>query len=226
MRQFIRILAVILTIAVLVGTIYFLVQYNKDYVENNPNPSGDEKISIENKNEKVEVTLESKENIERYAKEEKESLISAIKSTINLNTIANVRKTINKKISKSYFGKLVIPNENSSEAVSGENSGEMETFIIPDSVQCSIQVAGSMINIVPEDDRIDSIEFHYRGDNKLVAYVRKYAGTNIKATYYFENGELLDKEVNTFDTKYNVFETETEILKRVDNLYNDFLKED
>ena len=55
-----------------------------------------------------DVTPESKENIEKIAKEEKESLISVIKSTINLNTIANVRNTSNKTIPKSYYGEIVL----------------------------------------------------------------------------------------------------------------------
>ncbi len=225
MKQFFRILSIILTIAILFATTYFLVKYNKDYVENHPVSSEENNVENNKPKEKAEVQLESKESIEKNAKEEKESLINTIKSTINMNIIANARKTINRKIHNSHYVVLKLENEiESGETVSGESSGE--DIQIPDMIPCTIQVAGSMVSIIPDDNRLDSFEYHYRGDNKLVAYVRKFAGSNIKATYYFENGELLDREVNSFDTKYNIFEEEKNILQRADDIYNSFLKED
>ena len=224
MKLFLKFLAVAVTIAIIVATTYYLVQYNKAFVENNPKQSSNEEADTDNGNIDIkDVTPESKENIEKIAKEEKESLISVIKSTINLNTIANVRNTSNKTIPKSYYGEIVL---NSYDDSGEEGSGEKETVQLPDTIRCTIQIAGSMINIVPDDDNLDSIEFHYRGDNKLVAYIRKYAKTSIKATYYFENGELLDKEINSFDQKYSVFESAEDILKRANEIYNAFLKEE
>ena len=226
MKQFFRIMAIIFTIVVLVGVTYFLIKYNKEYTENNPKPSGETKVSIEKPKEKAEVTIESKEAIEQYAKEEKDSLISGIKSSINLNTIANVRKTTSEKIKKAQYGEMIVWPNDSGEKLSGDNSGKVKEIQLPETILCNVQVAGSMINIVPVDSKLDSIEFHYRGDNKLIAYIRKFAGTNIKVTYYFENGELLDKEINTFDQRYNVAEDTANILKRADENYNAFLKEE
>ncbi len=224
MRQFVKIFIVLITIAVIVGTTYFLVNYNEEYVENHPASSEENKIEANKSKEKAEVTLESKESIEKYALEEKESIINTIKSTINMNIIANARKTVNRKINKSHYVELKVDNQNESgEIVSGEVSGE-EDIPIPDMIPCTIQVAGSMINIVPDDNRLDSFEYHYRGDNKLVAYVRKFAGTNIKATYYFDNGEFLDREVNSFDTKFNIAEDTADILRRANENYEAFLK--
>ena len=144
-----------------------------------------------------------------------------------MNIIANVRKTINTSITKAQYNEvlvdLFVSGDSGEKNMSGEESKKV---IIPDTIPCTVQIAGSMIYIVPQIDGLDSFEYHYRGDNKLMAYVREFAGTSIKATYYFENGELLDKEVNTFDTKYSVNENTEDILKRANDFYNSFLKED
>ena len=223
MRQFIRILAIIFTIVVLIGVTYFLVKYNTDYVANHPLPSGEEQVKINETKEKVEVTLESKEAIEKYAKEEKASLISSIKNTIKMNIGATVRKSINTNITKANYNEVafIVSSENASgNSLSGEDKIE-----IPDSIPCTIQIAGSMAYIIPNDRKLDSFEFHYRGDNKLVAYVREYAGTAVKASYYFENGELLEREVNDQDSKYNVFEDDGLILQRAEELYKLYFTE-
>ena len=131
MKQFFRILSIIITLVILFGTTYYLVQYNKEYIENNPSVSNeDENNNDTNKTvEKSEVKVESKENIEKYAQKEKENIVNEIKSTINMNLIANARNTINRKILKSHYGEIIHNNT----IASGEDSGEKEEIIqLPD----------------------------------------------------------------------------------------------
>lgn len=227
MRAFLRFVATLVTLLIIAVSVYYLARINREYKESHP--IVDSYTEAESSNKVVEPITKVEDNKTEdkdpntFSQEEKESILNGIRSIVNLNIMANVRKNEKISFTKEQYNPILYLNQ---EIKSGDESGEeLVTEDFPDSIDCNLQVAGSMAYITPQDSKYDSFQFHYSEDGNLVAYIREYANTNVKASYYFEHDEYLDYSINSLDRNYDIREDDKEILKRAKEIYSKYFLE-
>ena len=169
--RFFKFILIVLIIAVIVFEVYFLLKENKSFKENNPdintqNVSG-EVINNEVSGEEVEPTKP----------------IADVKTTVqDIDNIARLNiESSNVSTTVESVGLEVI----------GEKYKEMFSTLGTSSTTVTIQVAGTMIHLMPYSDFVNEEEFHYDEDGKLLLYVLTASGKGDKVKYYLNDKSII-----------------------------------
>ena len=200
MKSLLRFLITALVIGIILYETYFLIKENrmfdifhpeeyddeivttdngkKDDKQNTPICSGEKNTSTTIENEPKDEKEPVKPNSETYSS--KEALLDIIDRTEAKNTTSIVKDTIQDRVGLD---------------VVGAKYADLFNFLGTNSTSCTIQVAGSMISIMPASDFIDIQQFHYDEDGNLVLYVVEGAGSGFKTRYYFANNTLIEKKM-------------------------------
>lgn len=244
MKKFLKLLVTIIVILVIGYTIYFLMentsQYNArnsgDLIFNNSddilNQSGNNEISLENQSGNAEnmklpsgeenVEFEQTNNTEIIGNEDEEvgisgdnqlqndweSKVEEIKNIKNQNLSAIPTKTLEENIDIDIIvGKDKVFSELSKiSQVSG-----------------TVQVAGSMVYIMPDSELLDNTQYHYDKNGNLILYVRELSEYDKEARYYFENGTPIIINF-TVEKKHQMdFEKAEEIFQRAKLVYEKYM---
>jgi len=253
MREFLKLIVSILVILVITYTLYFFLYNDAKYQENhlsgegyisgeennsevtiNTNKEFAENNSISNNEESENENQNVKENNQKLnpneiLQESGDVLIEKIETLsgnpittkdlekniakINLietkNNLANLTKSIEDKVGVNIVG---IKNQDYMDSIS-ENK-----------VDVTIQVAGSMIYIIPMSDFVDNAQYHYDTNGELALYVCEIAGIGGEIRYYFENDSLLTQVANVEKEMQLNYESVEEILERAKLVYSKYMK--
>ncbi len=189
MKSFIRLIVMIIVFGVMICSVYYLVNENKKYqdtqicgykdkqntglIENNEEGNKDEHKEI--KNEKSDVVEPSYDFFDSSVEEQ----IAYIKLIEQRNIGANASKTIEENVGLETIG---------------VEYKDLFTEAQMDSALVVIQVAGSMISIMPYSDFIDAQEFHYDDNGNLVLFTYTETGRGLKSRYYVNRNEIISIE--------------------------------
>ncbi len=246
MKKFLRFIVTVLVISIVIGGTYFLIKESRRYKNNHPE---EVEVTVVNKDDVISPKTEDKkepmipadettiviisgETAQKSGEEEpelprsetfstKEALIDSIKLIEQRNVGANVTNTIQDKVG---------------EEVVGSKYKELFELLNTSTTSTTIQIAGSMIYIIPASDFLDSQQFHYDEDGNLVLYVVEGAGTGFKTKYYIVNETLIEKvgeDVGEIYDEANIESGEEMILDETDlqdvytrarSLYSEYLK--
>lgn len=229
MKKFIKFIVTILVVCIIGSTLYFVLKMNSDYQSSNSsgdNLSGDtllENTPSGELNEEVDNNLNvdeninntennSNENIENPEKtqvltiEEKENKIKEIE---NQNRTSNLTKTLEDNVGIDVMGT--------------KNTEFLESTGM-DAISINVQVAGTMVYIIPAPDFIDNAQYHYDENGNLVLYICELTGIGGEIRYYFENGNLLSQSYNVEEGAQINFENAEEIIQRANIIYEKYMK--
>lgn len=251
MKKFLRFLIIVLIIGGITYECYYLVNLNKEYKvkepisipniqENNEkelenNKDNNEKVlepanQDENKNKNVlvfpEDLEESSGEVEENPKEEpideseeetqidSGEIVDKIKELYIINNESNIDKTFEEKIGADILG---------------ETYEELFKMLKVDSTLVNIQIAGTMVHLLPYSDFIDEQEFHYDEDGNLVMYQTRGSGTGVVTDYYFHEGTLIERVFDSTDEgDGEIPDTDNisvdEVIARSKVIYDKYLK--
>jgi len=169
--KFFKFILIVLIIAIIAFEVYFLIKENKSFKENRsdvtPQVESGESINNEKSGEEVEPTKTSTD----------------VKSTVqDIDNIARLNiESSNVTTTVESVGVDVI----------GERYQEMFTALGQNSTTITIQVAGTMIHLMPYSDLVNEEEFHFDEDGKLILYVLTASGKGDKVKYYLNNDSII-----------------------------------
>lgn len=242
MRDFLKLIVSILVIGVISYTVYFLLYSNTEYQQNRI--SGDNilneeniqkdigkdndvteneiknNIDIENKDENlnlIDFPIKSgdvsEEKTEEFIQEMTSGDIEDKISKINLietkNNLANLSKSFEDNVGINVMGT--------------KNQDYFDSFDMSQ-MNVTIQVAGSMIYIIPMPDFVDNVQYHYDKNGNLALYVCELMGIGGEIRYYFDNEILLTKTTNVEENIEISYEDTNEIIMRSKLIYNQYMK--
>ncbi len=184
MKSFLKVIVTIIVIAVIIGSVYYLEKINSCYkIKQICDGKNDKKEETVNQIENNEVKEQEPANEVTPSSDFFNSSIEEQIAYINLieqrNIEANATKTIEENVGLETIGI--------------EYSDLFKTMQM-DSALVVIQVAGSMISILPYSDFIDAQEFHYDENGHLVLYTYTETGRGLKSKYYINNNEVISIE--------------------------------
>ena len=146
---------------------------------------------------------------DKYLINDWDSKIEAIKKIENQNKSAVPSKTIEDNVGIDIMGNMV--------------QDFMESFET-DELAVTVQVAGSMVYIIPASDFLDNTQFHYDENGNLILYIREFIGIGGEARYYFENGTPIIINMKVDKKNQMQFESTDEILQRSKIVYDKYMK--
>ena len=189
MKSFLRFVVTVLVLGILIFSVYYLVNKNKTYIPSVANNDGEENNQVVINDLEKDNTEKTDENLEENKDKEKtsndlsnssvEEQIAYIKLIEQRNIQANATKTIEENVGLETIG---------------VEYSDLFTTTQMDSVLVVVQVAGSMISIMPYSDFVDSQEFHYDENGKLVLFTYTETGRGLKSRYYINNDEVISIE--------------------------------
>ena len=182
MKNFLRFLITVLIIGIIIYAVYFLVTQNKIYKQTHPVEFNTEENTQESETNEPENEIQ--ENIEPVVQLSEEEIISNAKDIENANMNANVRSTIEGKVGLDVIGM---------------EYSELFEMTNMDSADVTIQVAGTMVNIMPFSDFIDNQEFHYDERGNLVLFAYTEQGRGLKTRIYVHDGKVIKIEKESED---------------------------
>ena len=232
MKKILQLIISLVVIALVGYTIYFLISSNNQYFEVKPN---DESGNIAENNQNDEdkaVTPEilssgneietddddktddntgvnNEENAEIVSGDTLESKIASINMIETKNRLANLTKSLEDDIGLEIIGL--------------KNKEYMESFET-DEMHVTVQVAGSMVYIIPFPDFVDNAQYHYDENGNLALYICEFIGVGGEVRYYFENGVLLTTQENVEEDIEITYESSEEIIDRAALIYERYMK--
>ena len=240
MREFLKLIVSILVVLVISYTVYFFLYSNSKYEQNQMDeeeilneelPQGDDEIDNESNfgdmNNEVHDEVEDEDSnlIDNPIKsgdvfegnqdggefvsgniEEKISKINLIETK---NNLSNLTKSF-----EDSLGADIIGTKNQDYFVSFDMT----------KMDVTVQVAGSMVYIIPTPDLVDNAQYHYDKDGNLALYICELVGVGGEVRYYFENGILLTQETNVEEDILINYENTKEIIERSKLIYNKYMK--
>lgn len=239
MRGFLKLVVSILVIAVISYTVYFLLYNNSKYHQNQIEAEG--VISKEPTQNDIEIDTNTEvddANNEEDGEEDKDSNLidNPIKSgddfEVNEDGIEFVSGDIEEKISKinlietkNNLSNLAKSLEDSlgADIMGTKNQDYFDSFDMTE-MAVTVQVAGSMIYIIPFPDLVDNAQYHYDKDGNLVLYICELIGVGGEVRYYFENGIPLTQETNVEEDIPINYESTNEIIERSKLIYDKYMK--
>lgn len=232
MKKILQLIISLVVIALVGYTIYFLISSNNQYYEVKPNnESGNIAENNQNDEDKA-VTPEilssgneietddddktddntgvnNEENAEIVSGDTLESKIASINMIETKNRLANLTKSLEDDIGLEIIGL--------------KNKEYMESFEI-DEMHVTVQVAGSMVYIIPFPDFVDNAQYHYDENGNLALYICEFIGVGGEVRYYFENGVLLTTQENVEEDIEITYESSEEIIDRAALIYERYMK--
>ena len=248
MRKFLKFIVSIIVIVIMIFTVYFFMQYSNQYTPGNENngekgsleyiksgennfeysqnenenntQSGDlvdgniiiEEISGENTFEEItsgDTSIENASGDIFYTAQEIEMKITAIKDIENQNKSISVPKTFEDSVGLDIIG---------------VNDKDFFTAFNLTELSVTIQIAGSMVYIIPNSDFIDNAQYHYDENGNLVLYICELIGVGGEIRYYYENGQFLKQEQIIEEEIEIEGENVLEILQRSKLVYEKYIK--
>lgn len=154
-------------------------------------------------------------------------------SEINIDDISNIdEEYFNKKISeinmietKNRLANLTNTIEDSVgiEIIGEKNQDYFDNFSIKE-MSVNIQIAGTMIYIIPMPDFVDNAQYHYDENGELALYICELTGIGGEVRYYFDNGKLLTRLENIEEDVIIPSENINEIVNRSKVIYDKYIK--
>ena len=238
MRSFLKFLCFAIVIAVSTFVIYFLINENNTYVRNEvtteqtekdetispqKNPSVPDSKSIEKQREDIKLrdilVLSGDNNLEAVSLTtiRKSNIDNIIERNIDENGV-NMFKGEN--IPLEAYGPIVRDTANS--RISSR------VILSQDYILGSVQVSGTMIYLMPDDESQDRIQYHFAENGKLVAFVREIVSDNeLKTIVYFDENEIpFEQYFNTKDKVKTFEENYDDIYNRAKYAYNKYFNEE
>lgn len=240
MREFIKLIVTIIVLVVISYTVYFFLESNAKYEERNNEEIIKEELNLNNENkenvlennelqnpivspensyatsgEKIENITSEEEQVDVIISGEKIEGLSEIISKINLietkNRLSNLNKTIEDNVGVDVIGQ--------------KNRDFFEIFP-EDKMAVTVQIAGTMVYIIPTPDLIDNAQYHYDADGNLALYICELVGIGGEIRYYYEDGKFLTKVTNVEDEnlEFITYEDSDEILTRANIIYKQYMK--
>lgn len=252
MRDFLKLMVSILVIAVILYTIYFMLNNNAEYqqnktnIENILNEEQLQKDTEKNQDKENEteinnnVDIENDETIKNEIKEnedsnlidnsieEKDVLEEKNEDFIQEMTSGDIEDKISKinlietKNNLSNLTKSFEDNVNI-DIMGIKNQDFFDSFDMSQ-MNVTIQVAGSMVYIIPMPDLVDNAQYHYDKNGNLALYVCELTGIGGEIRYYFDNEILLTKTTNVDEDIELSYEDVNEIIMRSKLIYNQYMK--
>ncbi len=227
--KFLRFLCFIIVIAVSAFVVYYFMEMSKTYVKketdnstsvvqnnNENNTSNNSTATSKSKAKNEELIKRAREKVKLedvlvMSGDKEDTTVSLITirknnidNTIEQNLISqNVKMFKDVKVVLDIYGKR-------------ENRIYTENYVL-----ANIQVAGTMINIIPQDETHDTIAFHFAENGKLEAYTRYFADMEVTTTVYFDENEIpFEQYFDTKDKSKIVEENFEKIYERAKTAYS------
>lgn len=233
MRKILRLIITVFVIGLLGYTIYFLMDNNNAYPgtiyesgndwEDNPlfeiNSGNQQGILGEkdsgNQNEVPSGNVNSGESQlenqfpSKVSGDTLEEKIASINLIETKNRLANLKKSLDDTVGVEMIGL--------------KNKEFMESFEM-NQMAVTVQVAGTMVYMIPAPDFVDNAQYHYDENGNLVLYICELTGIGGEIRYYFENGVCFKQEANIEENIEIPYESVEEILDRATLIYQRYMK--
>lgn len=246
MREFLKFVVAIIVITVIICTIYFFLTNNAKYQVDNPNIK--DNIVQEDTVLEIKSGEEEKEEFSDIFDEKEQHNVGDDKSLASVNIPQGSEENANGNIEDLSGENILIENLDEKLArinlietknnlsnltkslndelginVMGMKNREYFESIPQEKIDVVVQVAGSMVYIIPMPDFLDNAQYHYDANGKLVLYVCELAGIGGEIRYYFENDILLTQVINVEEVQLG-YENAEEIIERSKLIYNNYMK--
>lgn len=204
MKNFLRFIISILVVGVICVTVYYLVNINDTRVPVDDNDGG---INNELEADDGENDADDNEDDDGL----KDELV-ILKESID----ALIAKNRN-DVFKDYIDDLLDVD------ILGDMYGDFWDIFETDKLSASVRRTENAVFIIPTPDLLNSQEFYYYDDNTLAAYVIDFVGVGGQAKYYFNDNKLIDIVVEVEEEITIDHESEEEILKRAEKIFEKYL---
>lgn len=225
MKNFLKLLVSIIVICTIGYTIYFLLSNSSKY--NSSNESGDlANTELENSNQNDEKDNQEVENIENDKNLENNNI------TDNSGEVLSEEEKINKIVANIDM----LRKQNNSTSVSKTLEDNVGIDIVGTKYQdffthfammeafTTVQVAGSMVYIIPASDFLDLAQYHYDENGNLLLYVDELIGVGGEIRYYFSDNNLLTTQYQVEENIPIDYEDSQEIIQRAKVIYDKYMK--
>lgn len=232
MKGFLKFIISILVIAVIAYTLYFFLTNNAVYQEQYV--SGETHISGEGAREELTENIinaddESQKEIENqtpnFSGEKTSGDASGNKENLDENVLEEKVADINLIETKNRLANLTKSLEANVgiDIVGTKNQDFMDSFDM-EQMNVTIQVAGTMVYIIPTPEFVDNAQYHYDENGNLVLYICEFTGIGGEIRYYFENDNLLTQVDNVEEDVQLDYESAQEIVARAHMIYENYMK--
>lgn len=250
MKQVLKFIVSLIIIAIMIFTVYFLVQNSSKYIGNYVSGDNTEVLFSKNSGENISSVTQDENYVEN-----KIDVNDKIESGNNFdesgeNVIVDKISSgdtvvIGESGNKIYNSNEVEVKINDIKEIENKNKTSNVTETFEDSVgldilgienkdffsafnlselTVTVQTAGSMVYIIPNSDFIDNAQYHYDSNGKLVLYIRELIGVGGEIRYYYENNQFIKQESKIDDDIQIDLEANEEILNRSKIVYDNYLR--
>ena len=249
MKKFLRFLASIIVICVIGATLYILLKntsiyesnksgeqlnqkenYNQSSELENNNVESTNKESIssgeqirqeKNNEDNVDVENNQSENIAVELEEDISGDLN-INDNIDITSKIEVIKNIESQ-NNSAIARKTLEENLGLDIIGSKNQSFFTSFQLTE-VPTTIQVAGTMVYVIPSSDFISAAQYHYDENGNLVLYISELTGVGGQIRYYFENDVCILQENKVEDNAVNTYEDITEIIQRANSIKEKYMK--
>lgn len=212
MKSFLRFIVSLLVIAIICGTVYYMLNVkNIEQPKNNNEENINNEIEINDK----ENVIDNNENTNENSNEINDSQENEInKQKSNIEDIISRNRN---NVFKDYI------DDSLDNTILGNMYDSFFDIFETDKLSVNIRRTEKAVFIIPTPDLLNSQEFYYYDDNTLAAYVIDFVGVGGQVKYYFHNNKLIDTVIEIDEEIEITHETEEEILKRAAMVYEKYL---
>ena len=158
----------------------------------------------------LNISGENIQNDQEYSEAEKVQIVDKINVIEGQNNSANVKSTQEDSLGLDVLGI--------------ENKDLFDAFDIKE-MSVTVQVAGSMVYILPASDFVNNGQYHYDKEGNLILYISELMGVGGEIRYYFNNNDLVTIEKKIEEQIDINYENKDEILSRAKLIYNKYMIE-
>ncbi len=238
MRGFLKFLCIVIVLAISAYVVYFLVNENNTYVLNKGLVEETEKVEVvpqkkvpmvqnNEPKEKTRSDIKMKDilvlsgdnnsNVVSLTSIRKSNIDNIIERNIDANGVSMLRE---ENIPLEAYGPIIRDSE--------QSNNQEQKILSQNYIAGSIQVSGTMIYLMPDDEMQDRIQFHYAENGKLVAFVREVVvNGGLKTIVYFDENEMpFEQDFDTTDATKVFEEDYDDIYNRAKYAYNKYFNEE
>ena len=220
MRSVLKLLVSIIVICIIGFTTYFLLSSASKYdsfVEDNNVVEHEQKSDNEEKPSTNIEQPESGEIVEplpesgdiNITEDEMNMLMVRIDEIRKQNNSANIKKNIEDNVGLDIIG---------------EKYRDFFTTFEMQEIFVDVQVAGSMVHVIPASDFVDLVQFHFDENGKLLLYVDGLIGVGGEIRYYFSDDNLIATQSQVEEGVVINYEETNDILKRANLVFEKYMK--
>lgn len=231
MKRFLKFVVTIVVILVITFTIYFLMKNMSRYETKHNNDT-----TLQSGNSQENYEIENLEKNEENNVQNGNKIIDDVKSQEPSGEIVSSDNNFTKDLDSKIKTIKNIENQNESAIPTDtieDNLGidilgtDFQSFFQAFQIEeaaVTVQIAGSMVYILPTSDFLDNMQFHYDKNGNLVLYVREFAGIGGETKYYFEFEKLITINMDIESESQMQYENVDEILQRARLVYDRYIK--